>query len=388
MQKHHKKIVFITLAAILGIGAIGAGTIVGCINANLTQNSANITLTETNNSHQDEFEKLTDNKNIKIKKSLFSNVKLSKYENIFNNIGESKKDAVFLATKNNPTPVLTTPEKEKVDSVFDSSLIHIKKYGLSSSYVNKVFEKYHVSYKDYHEISTFVQKTSKTATTISEDKDNNKQSILNSQSTLISIPHNVVMDANNFNSYFNSIFLGKLNSYTSTLYDVACASAVATAVSTAAAFSYWACSWFFGISVPDAIAASANAVVDMVNCALLWHQYEGINTLNDKITRLESKIIDPIVRGYGWKNIRQKITTDINYLLGDYNIDFSNAPAVRTECISEQTAASLAEWAVPALGALDIISTLLNISIFVATSSAESYFSTSLATLCWAIEDF
>lgn len=172
------------------------------------------------------------------------------------------------------------------------------------------------------------------------------------------------------------------------MYDVACASAVATAVSTAAAISYWACSWFFGISVPDAIAASANAVVDMVNCALLWHQYEGINTLNDKITRLESKIIDPIVRGYGWKNIRQKITTDINYLLGDYNIDFSNAPAVRAECISEQTAASLAEWAVPALGALDIISTLLNISIFVATSSAESYFSTSLATLCWAIEDF
>ena len=72
-----------------------------------------------------------------------------------------------------------------------------------------------------------------------------------------------------FNNYFKNNFIPNFTNYESTLYKVYIASSIAAGVSAAAALCYMAGAWLFGITIPDAIAASAAAVADGTNVILL-----------------------------------------------------------------------------------------------------------------------
>ena len=103
------------------------------------------------------------------------------------------------------------------------------------------------------------------------------------------------------------------------------------------------------------------------------------------LVALEIAFRDPLISAHSFANLKDSLSEDIKWIMGDYDFDFSQAPAVREEVLTEQTVSDMAIWAVPALGALDIISTLLDISIFIAASSAQTEFYTLLATLAFYV---
>ena len=99
---------------------------------------------------------------------------------------------------------------------------------------------------------------------------------------------------------------------------------------------------------------------------------------------LETEIVNPIISGQEYADLKSSLEERINWLIGDYDFDFDEAPIVRESLLSEQNISNMAIWAVPALAVLSIISSLLDIGIFIATSSTQSEFSTLFAAiLCY-----
>lgn len=101
---------------------------------------------------------------------------------------------------------------------------------------------------------------------------------------------------------------------------------------------------------------------------------------------LETKIVTPIISGQGFADLKNSLEERISWLIGDYDFDFSEAPIVRESLMSEEAVSNLAVWAVPALAALSIISSLFDIGIFISTSSSQSKFDTLLSTILYAIK--
>lgn len=371
------------LLSLVGIGIIVSSTIAGCLitsNQNLKPiNSQKKQVINSNNTNNN-FLKLTDSNKFDIKSNAFKSINIMKYNNIFfEKQINSKNTSILISTNNQQYQYQIKPnQQKKLESVFDSVLKHTKKYGLTSSYLNSIFQKYHFNKKDYLKVSNFISSAKKDI----NYKDYNLSTDLN----LLWCPSNSLESSVlNFNNYFKNDFIPSFTNYDSTLYKVYIASSVAAGVSAAAAACYIAGAWFFGITIPDAVAATAAAIADGTNAGLLGLQYNKINNTLEEFLNYETQLVNPFISGHSFANIKDSLLEDINWIMGDYEFDFSEAPAVREEVLSEQTVSNLAVWAVPALGALDIISTLLDISIFIAESSTQSEFSTLLATLAFYI---
>lgn len=74
-----------------------------------------------------------------------------------------------------------------------------------------------------------------------------------------------------------------VNRYASEEYGVAIASSVATAISIALAAAYWAGSWFFGITVPEAVTATTAAISTATAMAGMWTSYKATQTVQQEI---------------------------------------------------------------------------------------------------------
>ena len=126
------------------------------------------------------------------------------------------------------------------------------------------------------------------------------------------------------------------------------------------------------------------AVADLTSAGVLWLQYKKISNVWTKMLNLETEIVNPIISGQEYADLKSSLEERINWLIGDYDFDFDEAPIVRESLLSEQNISNMAIWAVPALAVLSIISSLLDIGIFIATSSTQSEFSTLFAAiLCY-----
>ena len=376
-----KKIIkFSLLVSTFDLGIIVSSTVSTC----LVSTNENIRPTEfckkvvtySSSNTKNDFLKLIKVKNFDIKSNAFKSIDIVKYNSIFfKQEINSKNNASILLSTNNEDYQIKPNQEMKLELVFDSALKHIKKYGLTSNYLNSMFKKCHFSKEDYLKVSHLISFDKKDI----DYKNNNVEKNLN----FFSMPSNSLENsAISFNNYFKNNFIPNFTNYESTLYKVYIASSVAAGVSAADALCYMAGAWLFGITIPDAIAASTAAVADGTNAILLGLQYKKTHKTLEQFLNYETQLVNPLISAHSFANLKDLLSEDIKWIMGDYDFDFSEAPAVREEVLTEQTVSDMAIWAVPALGALDIISTLLDISIFIAASSAQTEFYTFTCHTC------
>lgn len=230
------------LGIVFAVTAITCSTVTSCI-VSTNENTKSINHVKkqvTNQSNiKNNFMELMDGKNIYIKNNVFKNINISKYNNMFSNEQNNlKNNSILIYSTNNLKQEVKTNQEKKLESIFDSVLIHTKKYGLTSNYINSQFNKYHVTNQDYTKITSFINKSN----ILKEKIKNSINKPTMKYSNLFWVQSDACLSGEtiNFQNYFQNDFTPNYLQYQSTLYNVCIASWTAAAISSAAAAAYWA----------------------------------------------------------------------------------------------------------------------------------------------------